>query len=358
MSVGRPLRIVAYTDSAAVGGAEHALAHLVTALDDSFEVSVLGVSETVVSLVAGPRPTSLVSRPRPIPADTRSFGEHLRALRALRPDVLHANLISPFSCQYGISAAIALGIPSVAVYQLPNTPANRLQRLLKLLTARLTSAHVGVGERTAREIEALVGLSPGKVRTIHNGVPDLPIARTGHRAGNGATIGAVGRLAHQKGLDVLLRALVHLPAARVVLAGRGEEEGPLRELAGRLGVADRVSFPGWVDEPRRLLSSFDVFALPSRFEGFPLAVLEAQLAELPVVAADVGSVADAVLSGQTGILVPPNDPHALAVALESLRSDPDRRTELGRAGRERVLSRFTASHMAAAFERLYAEIVA
>jgi glycosyltransferase involved in cell wall biosynthesis len=143
-----------------------------------------------------------------------------------------------------------------------------------------------------------------------------------------------------------------------VLAGRGEEEGPLRELAGRLGVADRVSFPGWVDEPRRLLSSFDVFALPSRFEGFPLAVLEAQLAELPVVAADVGSVADAVLSGQTGILVPPDDPHALAVALESLLSDPDRRTELGRAGRERVLSRFTASHMAAAFERLYAEIVA
>jgi len=350
----RPLRIAAYTDSIEVGGAERALSHLVEALDDAIEVTVLGVSKEVASRIAGTGPTAVVTPPRPMLADPRAFRAHLRALRALRPDVLHANLISPFSCQYAISAAIALGIPTIAVYQLPNAPVNRRQRFLKRLTAPWTTIHVGVGERTAREVERIVRLRPGQVRTIHNGVPDKTVSPPLERADGPATIGAVGRLAPQKGLDVLLRALVQVPAARTMLVGQGAEEAHLRALAHRLGVADRVSFLGWAQDPRRLLPSFDVFALPSRFEGFPLAVLEAQLAEVPVVAADVGSVAEAVIHEQTGLLVPPDDPQALATALSALLSDPPSRRRLGRAGRELVLDRFTAAHMARAFERLYA----
>jgi glycosyltransferase involved in cell wall biosynthesis len=356
VSVRRRLRVVAYTDSVEVGGAEHALAHLVAAIDGSVEVSVLGVSEPVVSRVAGAKQTSLVSRPRPVPADVGSFREHLRALRTLRPDILHANLISPFACQYAVAAAAALGIRSVAVYQLPNRPADILQRVLKLLTARVTSAHVGVGARTSREIEALLRLRAGTVRTIHNGVPDEGVSKRAVNEASEPTVGFVGRLARQKGLDVLIRALADVPAVRTVLVGQGEDEASLRELAHRLGVADRIEFRGWTDEPRRLLSSFDIFVLPSRFEGFPLAVLEAQLAELPVVAADVGSVGEAVVTGTTGILVPPDDPARLAAALASLAADPDRRRALGRAGREHVLAHFTADRMAAGFERLYAEL--
>lgn len=352
----RPLRIAAYTDSTEVGGAEHALSHLVTALDDAIEVTVLGVSEEVVSRVAGPRKMSVVAPPRPILADTRAFRGHVRALRAVRPDVLHANLISPFSCQYAISAAIALGVPSIAVYQLPNTPVNRRQRFLKRLTAHWTTVHVGVGERTARDVERSVGLRPGQVRTIHNGVPDTPVPSPLARDDGPATIGAVGRLVPQKGLDVLLRAIAEVPAARAILVGQGDEEARLYTLAHELGVADRVSFLGWVDDPRRLLPSFDVFALPSRFEGFPLAVLEAQLAGVPVVAADVGSVGEAVIHDRTGLLVPPDDPQALAMALNALLSDGPSRRRLGRAGRELVLDRFTAAHMARRFERLYTEL--
>jgi glycosyltransferase involved in cell wall biosynthesis len=351
------LRIVAYTDSAEVGGAEHALAHLLAALDDATDASVVAVSPVVASFVGGGRPSTLVARPRSTAPDARALREHVRVLRAARPDVVHANLISPFSCQYGLAAAIVLRRPSIAVYQLPNAPANSRQRLLKRLTTARTSAHVGVGERTSREIESILGLPAGRVRTIHNGVPDAPVPAS-VESGPRPTIGAVGRLAPQKGFDVLIAALADVPAAQLVLVGGGEEEARLRALAERRGVASRVRFAGPVDDPRAMLGSFDVFAMPSRFEGFPLAVLEAQLAELPVVAAAVGSVPEAVIHEQTGLLVPPDDPAALARALNRLLADGDGARRLGGAARRLVLERFTADHMARRFEELYASLAA
>ena len=100
-----------------------------------------------------------------------------------------------------------------------------------------------------------------------------------------------------------------------------------------------------------------MFALPSRFEGFPLALLEALLARSAVVAADVGSVSEAVLDGETGLLVPPDDPTALAEAIRRLLASSDLRRRLGERGRRVVLERFTADHMTHAFESLYNEIL-
>jgi glycosyltransferase involved in cell wall biosynthesis len=349
------LRIAAYTDSRAVGGAEHALAHLIESLGDRVEVSYIGTDESVAKAIAPGREVTIVRPPNATAPDPQALREHVRVLRTARPDLLHANLISPFSCQYALAAAIVLRIPSIAVYQLPNSPANRLQAALKRLTARWTTAHVGVGQRTSREIERVIGLARNSVLTIHNGVPDLAPPSNDHPART-PTIGAIGRLAAQKGFDVLLRALVDVPGARLVIVGDGEERGRLEALARELGIADRTSFPGWTEEPRRLLADFDVFALPSRFEGFPLSILEAQLAEVPIVATDVGSVREAVVPDETGLLVAADQPEALAEALDALVGDPERRRRLGRAGREHVLARFTATHMARAFERLYEEL--
>jgi len=128
-------------------------------------------------------------------------------------------------------------------------------------------------------------------------------------------------------------------------------------LASELGVAGRVRWEGWVHEPRRRLQTFDVLAVPSRFEGFPLVVLEALLARTAVVAADVGSVGEAVVDGETGLLVPPHDAGALAAALGRALADPVLRSRLGEAGRRRVLDSFTAEHMAHGFERLYDELL-
>jgi glycosyltransferase involved in cell wall biosynthesis len=351
----RPL----YTDAREIGGAERSLAHLAAALSREIEVAVVGVDEKVVDEVAAGRrdATSAVLPFVRTRYDASAIAAHLRMLLDLRPHVFHANLISPWACQMAIFLAGSVPrVRVVAVEQLPSPPRSAWQLRLKRVTARRLSAHVAVGERSAREVERLLGLRRGSVRTIYNGVPDFEPGNTGLALHSGPTIGAVGRIEHQKGFDVLIRALPGLPQAQVVFVGDGAERGDLARLAAEAGVAERVHWVGWSEEPHAYLASFDVFALPSRFEGFPLAVVEAMLARLPVVASDVGSVAEAVRHGETGLLVPAEDPGALAAALGSLLENPRRRSELGERARALALDRFTAGAMARSFESLYEEI--
>src|SRR5205807_893383 len=137
----------------------------------------------------------------------------------------------------------------------------------------------------------------------------------------GPLVGAIGRLEHQKGFDVLIRALASVDDARLVVMGDGSERASLEQLARDVGVADRVVWTGWRDDARRYFAAVEVVALPSRFEGFPLTLLEALLARAAVVATDVGSIAEVVRNGDTGLLVPPDDPAALAVAIRRLLKD-------------------------------------
>jgi glycosyltransferase involved in cell wall biosynthesis len=353
------MRLVAYTDNVELGGADLSMAHLLARLDGAVDVTVLGVAPSIVERVAAARPTAATRVvPRPSSGhDWTSLRAHRAALREIAPDIVHANLSSPWSCQYGIAAAaLARSIHVVAVYQLVVPPISSRQRLAKRLTARGVDRHVGVGERTSRDVEAVVGLPRGSVVTIHNGVPDepdppLPFPRTG------PLIGAIGRLERQKGFDVLIRALAGIEEATLVVVGDGSERGALEDLAIDVGVADRVTWTGWSEQARRYVASFDVFAVPSRSEGFPLAVLEALLARAAVVVADVGSVAEAVRDGETGLLVPPDDVDALARALRRLLADAGLRERLGEQGRRLVLERFTADHMTRAFESLYDKLL-
>lgn len=353
------MKLVAYTDNVELGGADLSLAHLLACLDPAIDVTVLGVAAPIVERVAEDRPSAR-TRVVPRPAsghDWRSLGAHVTAIRELAPDVVHANLASPWSCQYAIAAAALVRRPRVvAVYQLAVPPVSERQRRAKRLTARAIHRHVGVGERTSREIEALLGLGTRSVRTIHNGVPDEPPPRPLPPPGPAPLIGAIGRIEFQKGFDTLIRALPEIPRATLVLVGDGSERARLEDLARDLGVANRILWAGWSEDSRGYLPSFDVFALPSRFEGFPLALLEALLARSAVVASDVGSVSEAVRDGETGLLVRPEDPGGLAGAIRRLLADAELRSRLGENGRRLVLERFTADHMTRAFEALYGEL--
>jgi glycosyltransferase involved in cell wall biosynthesis len=354
----RRLRLLVYTDNRDPGGADLSLSHLIAALDARVDVAVLGVSRKIVEWVARGRPhaeTSVVPQPQ-TGHDWRSLGAHVRAIRLLRPDVVHANLSSPWSCQYAIAAAALNHRRIVAVYQLPVPPVSSRQRLAKRLTYRAVARHVGVGERTSREVEILLGLAEGSVRTIHNGVPDIAVDPR-PRASPGPIVGAVGRLEQQKGFDVLLHAFRDVESATLVIVGDGSERERLQALARRLGIDGRVIWEGWSEDARSFLPSFDVFVLPSRFEGFPLAVLEAHLAETAVVATNVGSVPEAVLDGETGLLVPAAHAHALTAAIRRLLAEADLRRQLAGRGRLLVLERFTADHMAHSFRALYDELV-
>jgi glycosyltransferase involved in cell wall biosynthesis len=357
----RPPRILAYTDTEALGGADLALSHLLASLDGAVEAIVVGVSGEIAERIAAARPATAVGVvPRPQSgSDVRSLVAHVKAVRAFAPDVLHASLASPWSCQYAIAAAAIAKTPAVvAVYQLPRPALSGRQRLTKRLTCRAVDRHVGVGERTSREVEQLLNLDPGSVRTIHNGVPDVRIERPMPRPAPGPIVGTIGRLEEQKGFDVLVRSLMDVPDCTLVVVGDGSERQALETLARDLGVDRRVVWAGWNDDPRAWLPAFDVWVLPSRFEGFPLALLEALLAESAVVATDVGSVAEVVRDDETGLLVPPEDAGALAAAMRRLLRDEALRSRLGAGGRRLVLERFTADHMARSFSALYGELLA
>ena len=319
---------------------------------------MVGVERSVVERLAASRAsaTAVILPPVRTKRNLPALAAHVRALRRLRPDILHANLATPASGQYALlAAALVPGIRTVAVEQLPYRLDGRLQLGLKRFTSARLAAHVAVGLQAARDVEAFVGLPPGSVRTIPNGVPDLQLEPL-PRAFAGPTIGSLGRLDRQKGYDVLLDALPELPEVGLVLVGDGPERAALEHHVRTHGLESRVLFVGWQEQARRHLTTFDVFALPSRFEGFPLSVVEAMLARLPVVASATGSMPESVRDGETGLLVPAGNSRALAAALRRLLDDPALRSQLGERGRELAVARFTAAEMSRSFERLYEEI--
>ena len=163
-------------------------------------------------------------------------------------------------------------------------------------------------------------------------------------------VATIGRLHREKGFDVLLAAsaLLHERglAHRVqiigpVLAGHADVADALAATAARLGIADHVEFTGPVDRPMDLVRRATVYVQPSRSEPFGLAALEASALGAPVVATAVGGLADIVADGVSGLLVPPDDPSALADALQRLLTDAGMRSRLGASARERVVAQFS-----------------
>jgi glycosyltransferase involved in cell wall biosynthesis len=208
---------------------------------------------------------------------------------------------------------------------------------------------------------------------LQNGVDTehfrLPPADANARAALGLdprrpVVGTIGRLEDRKGHDQLLRAAAAMLAGangrrpQLVIVG----DGPLREsLAGQaqtLGVADSVRFEGTVADVRPVLAAMDVFVLPSRAEGMSNALMEAMAAARPVVATAVGGNTEVVTDGETGLLVPPADPEAIARAVDGLLRDPSRASELGAAARRFVTRHFGARARVAELERLYEERLA
>lgn len=169
------------------------------------------------------------------------------------------------------------------------------------------------------------------------------------------TILSVARAVEKKGLDVLLEALATLPSElhwRFEHIGGGPLARTLAAAAERLGIADRVTWRGLgtQDEVVAALRRADLFCLAARIaadgdrDGLPNVIMEAMSQELPVVATEAGAIAEVVVPGSTGRLVPPDDPIALGLAIEGLIRDPALRLTMGRLGRRRILDRFAFEH--------------
>ena len=241
--------------------------------------------------------------------------------------------------------------------------------LLERLAYEMDDAVIVVSEGLRVFFETVERLPRRKMIVIGHGVDATARPATREEARRslglpqqGPLIGAVGRLSPEKGQNVLLQALPSVlaafPQAACVLAGEGPARAALEAEARRLGIGDRVVFLGLRRDVPMVLAALDLFVQPSIYEGFGLSLLEAMAAGLPVVASRVGGIPELIEDGRTGLLVPPQDPMALAGAVVRLLGDSEGARRLGEAAASRSRERFSLGRVADRVDALYRNILA
>nr|MDQ3936651.1 glycosyltransferase family 4 protein [Actinomycetota bacterium] len=274
------------------------------------------------------------------------LGPLRRALAVDRVDVLMVQ--EYWTGRYDVLATRLDTVPIVAVDQ-----GMRDKREVKLLKRRTLSRAAAVVTQTGAEAEK-VRRYRGRPVQVPNGVdterfaPDPAVER------EPGLVVCAGRLEHdQKRQSDLIRAVARLdPPWRLELIGTGPHRGRFRTLAGQLGVGDRVRFLGFVSDRDELIDRFRrcaAFALPSAWEGLPVALLEAMSCGAPAVGTSIPAIAEVIEDGVNGRLVPLGDPAALAEAIAALGAERER---YSRAARESIVRRFGAERMGADLARL------
>jgi len=295
--------------------------------------------------------------------------------RAGNTDVIHAHWAIPTG-PAAVVAARKLGVPSVItmhggdVYVNPEQGYDFPTRWYVRPALRWTLRHAGALTaitEDCRQHALRAGAPAEHIRLVFNGTdlrrfsPDENGNHPDMQYGPNM-IFACRQLFPRKGIRFLLEAAAQLkprfPDLKVVLAGDGFERPELTRLAADLGIAQDVTFLGWVpntDLPPYYRAAA-VSVIPSLEEGFGIPAAEAMGCEVPVVASDAGGLPEVVENGVTGLVVPRGDPDALAKAIGTLLQDPERRRVMGRAGRQRALRLFDWDRSAEQFEQLYREI--
>ena len=276
-----------------------------------------------------------------------------RLLRGLRADVVHTHLVH--ADLYGGVAAKLRGARLVSTKHNDDPfragPFRHVERALARLADRVVTITDALRSFTIER----VGVPAEKVETIHYGLDELPEPWGANPPddvpGDARILLAVSRLTRQKGVDVAVRSLASLPEDTVlVVLGEGPERPELESLARELGVGRRVFLRGREPDVAAWLRRASVLVHPARWEGFGLGVLEGMLAGLPVVASRVSSLPELVADEETGLLVRPDDPGALALGVARALEDARR---LGEAGRARARAEFSVARMADRTVELY-----
>jgi sugar transferase (PEP-CTERM/EpsH1 system associated) len=359
---GPPWTVVHCIYSVAIGGQEMVVLSLVERMNrERFTPRVLcfrGGGELVPRFEAAGVAVDVLDVPTGAGGLT-SLAAMRRYFRQHRPAILHTH--NPMPHQYGAIAATAGGVPIVVHTKHGRNQLRTVRsRLLERVAGRLTDVVVPVSADSAEVARTADGVPGNRIEVIRNGIAiGPPVVRDGAPAWR---IVHVARLNEVKDQPTLLRAVRLIaeahPAVRLHLVGDGEERAALERLTDELGLREYVRFHGFHDDVRPFLVDADLFVLSSVSEGIALTLLEAMAASLPVVATDVGGNREVVVPGETGLLVPPGDPAALAEGITSLLGDPSRAAAMGRAGRARAIQEFSLDRTAAAYEALYLRLLA
>lgn len=302
--------------------------------------------------------------PAPGDLDPRLAYRVIRATRRMRPDIVHTHLVH--GDVYGALAAKVAR--STIVSTKHNDDPFRLgaYRHVERALGRLQARIICITHALERFNVERVGLSPDKLSTIQYGLDDVPPA-WGPPGGPGIhhdarVLLAISRLEQQKGIDIAIKAMALIreqhPDAVLVVLGSGSLDDELAALASKLGVEETVRFGGRSGDVASWLARAEVFVHPARWEGFGLVLLEAMLAGLPIIASSVSAIPEIVVDGETGLLVPPDDPGRLAHALSSCLTEPARASQYGSAGRLRARASFSVARMAEQTLSVYQDVLA
>ena len=321
------------------------------------------------------RTTSIPSLRRDIAplADLRALLELIRAFRSFRPDIVHTNMAK--AGLLGRVAAWIVGVPVVVhtyhgnVFKgyfdpLRSSAFIWLERLLGLITTRV----ITLSARQTTEIVSRRIVRRSKVVEVPLGLDLLPfrdaapgsLRREMDLGADTPLVGIVARLVPIKAVHTFIWAAARIAAersdARFVVIGDGPQRDELEMLTSELGLSERCVFLGWRADLPAIYADLDVVVLCSLNEGFPVSIIEAMAARRSVVATSVGGVPDLVSAAETGSLVAPEDPGAIAHAVVTLLADPGLRARYGEAAWSRVHPRHDAITAISTMARLYEEL--
>lgn len=333
------------------------------------ELEQAGVQVILAPHAFDPARSSAISSALFVP---RTAVHLLRTMLRLRPRIAHFFL----PAAYLVGAPMAL-LARVPVRVMSRRSLNNYQRggfirAIERMLHRLMHAVVGNSRGVVTQLQE-EGVAPGRLGLIYNGIAHASFANAGKRGDIRTRVGLspdalvmviVANLIPYKGhrdlIDALALAAPNLPPRwRLLVVGRDDGIGAeLRQQAQRLGLQDHVLFLGARNDVPALLATSDLGILCSHEEGFSNAILEGMAAALPMVVTDVGGNAEAVIDGETGLVVPARDPQRLAAAIAGLAGDPALRAQFGKAGKERVSSRFGLLQFVDNHRKLYAALLA
>ncbi|MGK7876186.1 MAG: glycosyltransferase [Xenococcaceae cyanobacterium] len=310
----------------------------------------------------------------PLPAHTFSSLAHVgslcQVLGDIQPDIVHCN-------DPGLVAMLAATLNGISHRVLTfHTPAQSFSYRLHAKLLQRWVLHQGwqfvvISGANQPILQHQYTIPEKKISVIEHGLEpkkfEIPDTIESIRAEFGIApdctlVGCVARLATQKNHALLLDAYAALPEtlkarSHLLLVGDGELRSTLEQQVARLGLVEQVTFAGYRRDIPQLLQAMDIFVLSSNYEGLPFAVLEAMAMSLPIVATAVNGVRDAIIPGETGLLVPPGQVGALGDAIAQLISNPEQCQRMGQASRDRFLRHYTAERMVHQTEELYSKLI-
>lgn len=368
---GGKIKVLQLIEGLNLGGAETKLMELVAHMDrDRFETIVcsLGMGDRIKQEFEK-LGVEFVTMARQQRVDPGLIFKVAKLIREREIDVVMTTLF--YADVLGALAGVFSKVKAVFSWETISAPEWLLTHRLLVyrFSMRFCTRVISVSHATAKWLIDKRGVPPEKVIVIPYGV-NLELYRAGENpelkqklgiAPDTKVVGVVARLHQQKGHRYLIEAaraiVAEYPKTKFVIVGNGELRAELESMAMQHGVGDHFMFLGFRKDVKDLMRVFDIFCLPSLYEGLPNVVLEAMATAKPVVATAVDGTPELIVNGETGYLVPPADPRALADKISRLVANDELAGRMGANGAKRVKVEYSLEKQVASFQNLYERFV-